>query len=145
MAHSDIQVPDFVNYRRDEVKDPYAKSRESAASRKSFSYVLAAGMVGLSTGKDRTVVALSKILFSGTGLAAAYSTKTIVYDLVATLSAGADVLALSKIEVNLDDVPEGKNVAFKWRGKPVFVRHRYVPAETFLHRRAHFKCILRTR
>lgn len=42
-----------------------------------------------------------------------------------TLSAGADVLALSKIEVNLDDIPEGKNVAFKWRGKPVFVRHRY--------------------
>ncbi|KAL2713089.1 hypothetical protein V1478_017282 [Vespula squamosa] len=102
MAHTDIQVPDFVHYRRDEVKDPYSKSRESAASRKTFSYVLAAG----------------------TGLAAAYSTKTIVYDLVATLSAGADVLALSKIEVNLNDVPEGKNVAFKWRGKPVFVRHR---------------------
>ncbi|KAI4498446.1 hypothetical protein M0802_006381 [Mischocyttarus mexicanus] len=40
------------------------------------------------------------------------------------MSAGADVLALSKIEVNLDEVPEGKNVAFKWRGKPIFVRHR---------------------
>ncbi|XP_047353273.1 cytochrome b-c1 complex subunit Rieske, mitochondrial-like [Vespa velutina] len=106
MAHTDIQVPDFSHYRRDDVKDPYASNRETAASRKTFSYVLAAG----------------------TGLAAAYSTKTIINELVATLSAGADVLALSKIEVNLDDVPEGKNVAFKWRGKPVFVRHR-TPAE----------------
>lgn len=50
------------------------------------------------------------------------------------MSAGADVLALSKIEVNLDDVPEGKNVAFKWRGKPVFIRHRYtILIETFLY------------
>ncbi|NXV80218.1 UCRI protein, partial [Atlantisia rogersi] len=36
----------------------------------------------------------------------------------------ADVLALSKIEIKLSDIPEGKNVAFKWRGKPLFVRHR---------------------
>ncbi|NWV18031.1 UCRI protein, partial [Origma solitaria] len=36
----------------------------------------------------------------------------------------ADVLALSKIEIKLSDIPEGKNMAFKWRGKPLFVRHR---------------------
>lgn len=42
------------------------------------------------------------------------------------MSASADVLALAKIEVKLGDIPEGKNVTFKWRGKPLFVRHRTV-------------------
>jgi hypothetical protein len=41
-----------------------------------------------------------------------------------TLSASADVLALAKVEVNLSNIPEGKNVVIKWRGKPVFIRHR---------------------
>uniref|UniRef100_A0A8D3AF51 Cytochrome b-c1 complex subunit Rieske, mitochondrial n=1 Tax=Scophthalmus maximus TaxID=52904 RepID=A0A8D3AF51_SCOMX len=40
------------------------------------------------------------------------------------MSASADVLALSKIEIKLGDIPEGKNMTFKWRGKPLFVRHR---------------------
>ena len=40
------------------------------------------------------------------------------------MSASADVLALAKIEVKLNDIPEGKNVTFKWRGKPLFIRHR---------------------
>lgn len=40
------------------------------------------------------------------------------------MSASADVLALSKIEIKLSDIPEGKSVTFKWRGKPLFIRHR---------------------
>ncbi|KAG1217806.1 hypothetical protein G6F68_021695 [Rhizopus microsporus] len=40
------------------------------------------------------------------------------------MSASADVLALAKAEVELDAIPEGKNVTIKWRGKPVFIRHR---------------------
>lgn len=40
------------------------------------------------------------------------------------MSASADVLALAKIEIKLSDIPEGKSVTFKWRGKPLFVRHR---------------------
>ena len=43
---------------------------------------------------------------------------------VGSMSASADVLALAKIEIKLSDIPEGKNVAFKWRGRPLFVRHR---------------------
>ena len=41
-----------------------------------------------------------------------------------SMSASADVLALAKIEINLSDVPEGKAATFKWRGKPLFIRHR---------------------
>jgi ubiquinol-cytochrome c reductase iron-sulfur subunit len=50
--------------------------------------------------------------------------KTVVHELLASMSASADVLALAKIEVKLDAIPEGKSVTFKWRGKPLFIRHR---------------------
>ena len=40
------------------------------------------------------------------------------------MSASADVLAQAKVEVDLATIPEGKNVIIKWRGKPVFIRHR---------------------
>lgn len=59
-------------------------------------------------------------------MAGVYAAKVVVHDLVGMLSASADVLALSKIEIKLDTIPEGKSAVFKWRGKPLFVRHRYL-------------------
>lgn len=53
-----------------------------------------------------------------------YTAKSVVTQFVSSMSASADVLALAKIEIKLDDVPEGKSVTFKWRGKPLFVKHR---------------------
>ena len=47
-----------------------------------------------------------------------------MHEFVLSMSASADVLAMAKIEVKLGLIPEGKNVTFKWRGKPLFVRHR---------------------
>lgn len=47
-----------------------------------------------------------------------------VTSFVHSMSASADVLALAKIEVKLSDIPEGKNATLKWRGKPLFIRHR---------------------
>ena len=54
----------------------------------------------------------------------AYLAKQFVNGVVGSLSPSADVLALAQIEVNLSEIPEGKNATFKWRGKPLFVRHR---------------------
>ena len=34
---------------------------------------------------------------------------------ISSMSASADVLAMAKIEINLADIPEGKNAVFKWR------------------------------
>lgn len=62
--------------------------------------------------------------FLGTTVAAAYSAKYLVTAFISSMSASADVLALAKIEIKLGDIPEGKNVTFKWRGKPLFIRHR---------------------
>jgi len=41
-----------------------------------------------------------------------------------SLSASADVLALSKIEVDISKIDLGRSITVKWRGKPVFVRRR---------------------
>lgn len=43
LAHTDVQWPDFTDYRKDELKDPSVKAKESASSRKSISYIIAAG------------------------------------------------------------------------------------------------------
>lgn len=58
-------------------------------------------------------------------MAGAYAAKTVVTEFISSMSASADVLAMAKIEIKLADIPEGKNVTFKWRGKPLFIRHRY--------------------
>jgi len=101
-AHTDIRVPDFSDYRRNDLQEPTARNKDSAAARNSFTYLIVGG--GTVTG--------------------IYSAKTLVTIFVSSLAASADVLALAKIEVKLGDIPEGKNVTFKWRGKPLFIRHR---------------------
>jgi len=100
--HTDMEVPDFSYYRRPSTKDSSAKNQETSDSRLGFSY-----------------------LWSGAlGVTGAYAATSTVNSLLSSLSASADVLAMAKIEINLSDVPEGKSMVFKWRGKPLFVRHR---------------------
>lgn len=40
------------------------------------------------------------------------------------MQASKDVLALASLEVDLANIEPGSTVTVKWRGKPVFVRHR---------------------
>ncbi|XP_074695697.1 cytochrome b-c1 complex subunit Rieske, mitochondrial [Strix aluco] len=101
-VHNDVMVPDFSAYRRQDVLNPTTSSQGSSEARKGFSYLMTAT----------------------TCVATAYAAKSVVTQFISSLSASADVLALSKIEVKLSDIPEGKNMTFKWRGKPLFVRHR---------------------
>ncbi|KAF2771571.1 ubiquinol-cytochrome c r [Teratosphaeria nubilosa] len=54
----------------------------------------------------------------------ALGAKDTVQNFLVNMSASADVLAQAKVEVDLASIPEGKNVIIKWRGKPVFIRHR---------------------
>merc|ERR1711871_222495 len=60
------------------------------------------------------------------GLRAIYSTfaRVAVLKFLATMSASADVLALSSTEIDVSAIPEGESMTIKWRGKPVFIRHR---------------------
>ncbi|KAK8191720.1 Rieske [2Fe-2S] iron-sulfur domain-containing protein [Phyllosticta capitalensis] len=58
------------------------------------------------------------------GAISAMGAKNTVQDFLMNMSASADVLAQAKVELDLSAIPEGKNVIIKWRGKPVFIRHR---------------------
>lgn len=101
-AHTDIRIPDFSDYRRQESMDPKKSSQESSDARKAFSYLI--------TGSSAVL--------------GVYAAKTVVQQFVSSMSASADVLALAQVEIKLSSIPEGKNMTFKWRGKPLFVRHR---------------------
>jgi len=68
--------------------------------------------------------ALSYFLIGSMGVVSASMAKSTVTGFLSSMSASADVLALAKVEVEMAKIPEGKNVVIKWRGKPVFIRHR---------------------
>jgi len=55
----------------------------------------------------------------GAGLGAAFAVP-----LIDSMNPAADVLALSSIEVDLGPIEVGQSITVKWRGKPVFIRHR---------------------
>lgn len=81
----------------DEVQTP--DSDEDGARRREFLYLatLGVGAVG----------------------AAAFA-----WPLIDSMNPAADVLALSSIEVDLSPIEVGQAITVKWRGKPVFIRHR---------------------
>lgn len=105
-AHSDVSVPDFSVYRKKMASQTVQEFREEEENRKlkskTFNYAISAGI----------------------WMGGVYTAKSIVTMFIKTMSASADVLALASIEIPLTDVPEGKSVTFKWRGKPLFIRHR---------------------
>ncbi|KAK9771252.1 putative Cytochrome b-c1 complex subunit Rieske [Seiridium cardinale] len=67
---------------------------------------------------------LSYFMVGTMGAITAAGAKSTVQEFLKNMSASADVLAMAKVEVDLNAIPEGKNVIIKWRGKPVFIRHR---------------------
>lgn len=80
----------------------YKRDRNSPNQGKAFTYT----MVGVS------------------GVLGAMAAKSSVMDLLSALSASGDVLAQAQVEVDLSAIPRGKSVVLKWRGKPIFIRHR---------------------
>ncbi len=46
------------------------------------------------------------------------------WPLINSLNPAKDTLALSTVEVNLSEIPEGQSKTVMWRGKPVFIKHR---------------------
>lgn len=98
---SKVDQPDFDHYRHEwgKNKAPVASSRDKRAP---FAY-----------------------LVSGVALASTLSmAKHTVRTIVGTMAPGPATLALASIEINLNNIPEGKSATFKWRGKPIFIRHR---------------------
>ena len=63
-------------------------------------------------------------LFIATGAVAAVGAAAVAWPLIDQMNPDASTLALASIEVDLGAIPEGQIVTVKWRGGPVFVRHR---------------------
>ena len=49
------------------------------------------------------------------------------WPLIDQMNPAADTLALASIEVDVSKIAEGQSITLKWRGKPVFIRHRTAP------------------
>lgn len=97
LAHTDITIPDFSSYRRTSNKNVNQNSDESSDDRRAFTYLITAGA----------------------GVGGAVAAKGAVHNIVNMLAPARDCLALSKVEVNIGNIPEGKNVTVKWRGREI--------------------------
>lgn len=64
------------------------------------------------------------MLFIATGAVAAVGVAATVWPFIAQMNPDASTLALSSTEVDIAAIPVGQIVTVKWRGKPVFIRHR---------------------
>jgi len=56
--------------------------------------------------------------------AAAFGGAAVVWPFISSMNPSGDVLALSSVEVDISSVQVGQSLTVKWRGKPVFIRHR---------------------
>ncbi len=63
-------------------------------------------------------------LYIATGAMAAVAAGSVIWPFIAQMNPDASALALASTEVDVATVEEGQSITVKWRGKPVFVRHR---------------------
>jgi len=68
--------------------------------------------------------AFTYLMLSTVRFAYASFARVVVIKFVASMSASVDVLALASAEFEISDVEMGSTITVKWRGKPVFIRHR---------------------
>lgn len=73
---------------------------------------------------DPSKRAFTYLILGTTKFIAASAARVAILKLIYTMSASADVLALGSVEVDLSAIPLGESATIKWRGKPVFIRHR---------------------
>jgi ubiquinol-cytochrome c reductase iron-sulfur subunit len=63
-------------------------------------------------------------LFLATGAVGAVGVAAVIWPLIDQMNPDASTVALAAIEVDIGAIQEGQIVTVKWRGKPVFIRHR---------------------
>ena len=66
----------------------------------------------------RDFMVVATYAMAGLGAAA------VAWPLIDQMNPAADTLALANIEVDISKIAEGQSITVKWRGKPVFIRHR---------------------
>jgi len=98
---------------------PSSTSTALASSDHSYDYAIAKP-----EGDGESRRAFNYMVLGGARFIYASATRLIAMKFIASMSASADVLALAQTEVDIGNIEAGSSVTVKWRGKPVFVRHR---------------------
>jgi ubiquinol-cytochrome c reductase iron-sulfur subunit len=65
-------------------------------------------------------------LYIATGAVGAVGAALTAWPFISQMNPDASVLALANVDVDLGPIAEGQSITIKWRGNPVFVRHRTV-------------------
>ena len=68
--------------------------------------------------------AFTYLIVAAGGVVAVTIGKGLVNGILSTLSMGENEKAMAQAEVDLSVIQEGKGLIVKWRGKPLFIRHR---------------------
>ena len=55
---------------------------------------------------------------------AVFGAAAVAWPMISSLNPSQDVLALASTEVDISQIEVGQAITVKWRGKPVFIRHR---------------------
>ncbi|UJQ94413.1 ubiquinol-cytochrome c reductase iron-sulfur subunit [Mariluticola halotolerans] len=76
----------------------------------------------------KTTATRRDFLYVATGAVGAVGVAGVAWPLIDQMNPDASVLALASIEFDVSSIEVGQSVTIKWRGLPVFVRHR-TPAE----------------
>lgn len=63
-------------------------------------------------------------LYIATGAAGAVGAAMVAWPFIDQMNPDASVRALASIELDIGPIAEGQSITIKWRGNPVFVRHR---------------------
>lgn len=63
-------------------------------------------------------------LYIATGAVGAVGAALALWPFISQMNPDASIRALASIEVDLEPIAEGQSITVKWRGNPVFVRHR---------------------
>ncbi len=104
---------------------------ENAGRGPGFHLQAPAGFDEQPTGKPKIVSTIDSaegnrrdFLYIATGAVGGVGAVLSVWPFVHQMNPDATVLALASIEIDLEKIAEGQSVTIKWRGNPVFVRHR---------------------
>jgi len=63
-------------------------------------------------------------LYIATGAVGAVGVALTAWPFISQMNPDASVLALASVELDLSPIAEGQAITLKWRGNPVFIRHR---------------------
>lgn len=97
-----MAVPDHAFNTTEKVTHKWLRDQEDSTDTRTFNYFMLSGERFVTTAGLRNTAMV----------------------FLSTWSPSAAVVALATLEVNLAGIAEGKTVTVKWRGKPVFIKHR---------------------